>query len=74
MLSGYKSEARVLKPRVSRSKGRLSKRTTFVRDIVKEVAGYVLYYPMETGRICRMDYLEDYLMMHQRIMGLRVVR
>jgi len=28
-------------PRVSRTKGHLSKRTAFVRDIVKEVAGYV---------------------------------
>jgi len=27
------------KPRISRTKGRASKRTTFVRDIVKEVAG-----------------------------------
>lgn len=29
------------KPRVSRMKGHLSKRTAFVRDVVKEVAGYV---------------------------------
>jgi len=28
--------------RVSRTKGHLSKRTAFVRDVVKEVAGYVL--------------------------------
>jgi len=28
------------KPRVSRTKGHLSKRTAFVRDIVKEVSGY----------------------------------
>jgi len=34
-----KTTARVSKPRVSRTKGHLSKRTAFVRDIVKEVAG-----------------------------------
>ena len=37
-----KTTARVAKPRISRSKGKASKRTTFVRDIVKEVAGYVV--------------------------------
>ncbi|KAL6250596.1 ribosomal protein L36 [Rhinocladiella similis] len=31
------------KPRVSRRKGALSKRTAFVRDIVKEVAGLAPY-------------------------------
>lgn len=31
------------KPRISRTKGRASKRTTFVREIVKEVAGYVCF-------------------------------
>jgi hypothetical protein len=36
-----KTTARVSKPRVSRTKGHLSKRTAFVRDLVKEVAGYV---------------------------------
>ncbi|OTA92147.1 hypothetical protein M434DRAFT_12649 [Hypoxylon sp. CO27-5] len=36
---GHKTTARVVKPRVSRTKGHLSKRTAFVRDIVKEVAG-----------------------------------
>lgn len=30
------------KPRISRTKGHLSKRTAFVREIVKEVSGYVL--------------------------------
>ena len=29
------------KPRISRTKGHLSKRTAFVREIVKEVSGYV---------------------------------
>lgn len=29
------------KPRVSRMKGHLSKRTAFVREIVREVSGYV---------------------------------
>ncbi|KAI0013474.1 ribosomal protein L36e [Xylariaceae sp. FL0662B] len=40
---GYKTTARVVKPRVSRTKGHLSKRTAFVRDIVKEVAGLAPY-------------------------------
>lgn len=31
------------KPRVSRTKGHLSKKTAFVRDIVKEVSGYVYH-------------------------------
>jgi hypothetical protein len=31
------------KPRISRSKGHLSKRTAFVREIVKEVAGLAPY-------------------------------
>jgi len=31
---------RQVKPRVSRTKGHLSKRTAFVRDVVKEVSGY----------------------------------
>lgn len=30
-----------MKPRISRTKGHLSKRTAFVREIVKEVSGYV---------------------------------
>lgn len=37
-----KTTARVSKPRVSRTKGHLSKRTAFVRSIVQEVAGYVI--------------------------------
>ena len=32
---------REFKPRISRTKGHLSKRTQFVREIVKEVSGYV---------------------------------
>ena len=32
---------REFKPRISRTKGHLSKRTAFVREIVKEVSGYV---------------------------------
>ena len=39
-----KTTARVVKPRVSRTKGHLSKRTAFVRDIVKEVSGYVFIF------------------------------
>lgn len=31
------------KPRISRSKGHLSKRTAFVREVVKEVSGYVIF-------------------------------
>lgn len=38
-----KTTPRVIKPRVSRTKGHLSKRTAFVRDIVKEVAGLAPY-------------------------------
>ncbi|KAG9244450.1 60S ribosomal protein L36 [Calycina marina] len=40
---GHKTESRVVKPRESRSKGHLSKRTKFVREIVKEVAGLAPY-------------------------------
>ncbi|KAI6389502.1 60S ribosomal protein L36, variant 2 [Pyricularia oryzae] len=40
---GFKTTARVTKPRVSTTKGHLSKRTAFVRELVKEVAGYVTY-------------------------------
>ena len=46
-----KTEARVVKPRVSRTKGHLSKRTQFVREIVKEVSGYVaILMRCEEGR------------------------
>jgi large subunit ribosomal protein L36e len=38
-----KTTARVSKPRVSRTKGHLSKRTSFVRELVKEVAGLAPY-------------------------------
>ncbi|KUJ22832.1 60S ribosomal protein L36 [Mollisia scopiformis] len=40
---GHKTESRVVKPRVSRTKGHLSKRTAFVREIVKEVSGLAPY-------------------------------
>ncbi|MDI1491195.1 MAG: ribosomal protein L36 [Ramalina farinacea] len=37
---GHKVEPNTkVKPRISRTKGHLSKRTAFVREIVKEVAG-----------------------------------
>ena len=39
---GHKTTPRERKPRISRTKGHLSKRTKFVREVVKEVAGYVL--------------------------------
>ncbi|KAI1500111.1 ribosomal protein L36e [Biscogniauxia marginata] len=38
-----KTTPRVQKQRVSRTKGHLSKRTAFVRDVVKEVAGLAPY-------------------------------
>ncbi|KAH7223302.1 ribosomal protein L36e-domain-containing protein [Fusarium oxysporum] len=40
---GHKTTPRVVKPRVSRTKGHLSKRTAFVREVVKEVAGLAPY-------------------------------
>ncbi|CZS94373.1 probable 60S ribosomal protein L36 [Rhynchosporium agropyri] len=40
---GHKTEQRVVKPRISRSKGKASKRTQFVREIVKEVSGLAPY-------------------------------
>ncbi|KAI1000964.1 hypothetical protein K3495_g7237 [Podosphaera aphanis] len=40
---GHKTEPLVSKPRVSRTKGHLSKRTAFVREIVKEVSGLAPY-------------------------------
>ncbi|KJZ73511.1 60S ribosomal protein L36 [Hirsutella minnesotensis 3608] len=40
---GHKTTPRVVKPRVSRTKGHLSKRTSFVREVVKEVAGLAPY-------------------------------
>ncbi|KAI0019553.1 ribosomal protein L36e [Xylariomycetidae sp. FL0641] len=40
---GHKTTARVNKPRVSRTKGHLSKRTAFVREVVKEVSGLAPY-------------------------------
>ncbi|KAI9814745.1 MAG: 60S ribosomal protein L36 [Pycnora praestabilis] len=41
--SGHKTTVREVKPRVSRTKGHLSKRTQFVREIVKEVSGLAPY-------------------------------
>ncbi|PGH30401.1 60S ribosomal protein L36 [[Emmonsia] crescens] len=40
---GHKTTATTTKPRISRTKGHLSRRTKFVRDIVKEVAGLAPY-------------------------------
>ncbi|KAK4444302.1 ribosomal protein L36e [Podospora aff. communis PSN243] len=40
---GHQTTARVSKPRVSRTKGHLSKRTAFVRSIVAETAGNAPY-------------------------------
>jgi len=41
--AGHKVTPRQSKPRVSRTKGHLSKRTAFVRDVVKEVSGLAPY-------------------------------
>ncbi|KAI9749445.1 MAG: proteasome core particle subunit beta 3 [Chaenotheca gracillima] len=43
MNKGHKTTAREVKPRISRTKGRLSKKTAFVREIVKEVSGLAPY-------------------------------
>ncbi|KKZ58582.1 60S ribosomal protein L36 [[Emmonsia] crescens] len=40
---GHKTTTNTTKPRISRTKGHLSRRTKFVRDIVKEVAGLAPY-------------------------------
>jgi len=40
---GHKTEARVVKPKPSRTKGHLSSRTAFVREIIKEVSGLAPY-------------------------------
>ncbi|KEF62782.1 60S ribosomal protein L36 [Exophiala aquamarina CBS 119918] len=40
---GHKVTVITPKPRISRTKGHLSKRTAFVREIVKEVAGLAPY-------------------------------
>ncbi|KAI9765853.1 MAG: 60S ribosomal protein L36 [Geoglossum simile] len=40
---GHKTTLREFKPRISRTKGHLSKRTQFVREIVKEVSGLAPY-------------------------------
>ncbi|EGC42812.1 60S ribosomal protein [Histoplasma capsulatum var. duboisii H88] len=40
---GHKTTANTTKTRISRTKGHLSRRTKFVRDIVKEVAGLAPY-------------------------------
>ncbi|KAK5076802.1 ribosomal protein L36 [Lithohypha guttulata] len=41
--AGHKVTPLAPRPRISRTKGHLSKRTAFVRDIVKEVAGLAPY-------------------------------
>ncbi|GAB7359372.1 hypothetical protein MBLNU230_g6023t1 [Neophaeotheca triangularis] len=41
--AGHKVTPRQSKPRVSRMRGHLSKRTSFVRDVVKEVSGLAPY-------------------------------
>ncbi|KAI1118915.1 ribosomal protein L36e [Nemania sp. NC0429] len=40
---GHKTTARVVKKRVSRTKGHLSRRTAHVRDVVREVLGHAPY-------------------------------
>lgn len=44
MNKGYQTTLRDRKPRISRSKGRISKRTAFVREIVKEVAVSLFHF------------------------------
>ncbi|KAK3077744.1 60S ribosomal protein L36, partial [Coniosporium uncinatum] len=41
--AGHKVTPRTPKPRVSRTKGHLSKRTEFVRDVIRECAGLAPY-------------------------------
>ena len=64
-----------MKPRISRTKGHLSKRTAFVREIVKEVAGLAPYErrviellrnskdkrarKLAKKRVCRIDTSHD---------------
>ncbi|KAI9800562.1 MAG: 60S ribosomal protein L36 [Piccolia ochrophora] len=43
ILQKQKVTPREFKPRISRTKGHLSRRTAFVREIVKEVAGLAPY-------------------------------
>ncbi|KAI5298733.1 hypothetical protein KEM55_002999, partial [Ascosphaera atra] len=40
---GHKTTPHASKPRISRTKGHLSRRTAFVREVVKEVAGLAPY-------------------------------
>ncbi|KAL1987661.1 hypothetical protein VTN96DRAFT_2902 [Rasamsonia emersonii] len=40
---GHKTTPLETKPRISRTKGHLSRRTAFVREIIKEVAGLAPY-------------------------------
>merc|ERR1711946_63036 len=40
---GFKTTANPQKPRPSRRKGKLTKHTKFIRDIVKEVSGHAPY-------------------------------
>merc|ERR1712032_1194016 len=40
---GFKTEVRVARAKPSKTKGHLSKRTAFVREIVKEVSGLAPY-------------------------------
>ena len=51
VMAKQKVTPREFKPRISRTKGHLSKRTQFVREIVKEVSGYVLLFFAENGGI-----------------------
>lgn len=51
-----KTTPRESKPRISRTKGHLSKRTAFVREIVKEVSGYV--FVLGFAQLYQMSHLE----------------
>ena len=43
MEKGHKTTKNDLKPRPSRSKGKVTKHNKFVRDLVREVAGFAPY-------------------------------
>ena len=43
MEKGHKTTKNALKPRPSRSKGKVTKHNKFVRDLVREVAGFAPY-------------------------------
>ncbi|KAL8873740.1 MAG: hypothetical protein Q9174_000826 [Haloplaca sp. 1 TL-2023] len=53
---GHKTTPREFKPRISRTKGHLSKRTAFVREVVKEVSGSMLVPLVLSTNVCHWVY------------------